>query len=378
MSSPTPDDVAPIAFARDPTARGATRCGASFAALAIGLRVALMAAALGLAGASAAELASLHDGRSYQTIAEALGSAEQLRGLPAEVRRLGPGYPALARAAAVALPLPLAALVVPVLAAGAAVWLLSALGASRWTVAYFAVFTPSWVLFSGTAMSEAPFLALSLAGVLLWRRDRPVWSGLVLGGATLVRPVGALVFASHWLLSRRRRGVRASIPALVAFAVLPGAWAVASWWLWGNPLQQPASYIAKDLSWPLHSLLVGLGQPWHDPLKAGQVVLALGLAFLGAIGLRRRWQATGDPERLAEGAWLVSHVCFYLLLPSSWVFECLPRFLVSCLPPILLGLEPWLPRRRAAVVAAGAGSLALGLIWNLRALDALQRLGTGS
>jgi hypothetical protein len=351
------------------------RDGSAFAGLATGLRVLLVAGVLSFTGASAADLASLHDGQHYLAIASALDSPGELRALPGHVRRLAPGYPLLVRLFDLALPLAVAALLVPVLAAGVATWLLRALGASTWTAAYFAVFTPSWLVFSSTAMSEAPFLALTLGGVLLWRRGRGSWAGLALGAATLVRPVGALVFLSLWLLGLRRRGPVLSAPSLLAWSALPVAWALTSWWLWGNPFEQTAAYADKDLSWPLHSMVVGLGQPWHDPLKAGQVLLALLLAALGGLGLRRRWLATRDPARAEDGAWLASHLGFYLLLPSSWVFECLPRFLVSCLPPILCGLEPWLPRRKAAVAAAAMASLALSGYWTLRALG---QIGSGT
>jgi hypothetical protein len=362
MAAGEPDCIA------DSDRRTAAREGLALAGLASGLRVLWIAALLAIAGASAADLASLHDGRHYLAIAAALDSPSDLRDLPWHVRRLAPGYPLLVRLFDTVLPAATAALLVPAVAAGLAVGLLRALGASPWTAAYFAVFTPSWLVFSSTAMSEAPFLALTLGGVLLWRRERLPWAGLVLGAATLVRPVGAVVFLSLWLLGLRRRGLVPSLPSLLAWSALPAAWALTSWWLWGNPFEQTAAYVDKDLSWPLQSLVLGLGRPWLDPLKAGQVLLALLLASLGGLGLRRRWSATHDPARAEDGAWLASHVGFYLLLPSSWVFECLPRFLVSCLPPILCGLEPWLPRRKSVVAAVGLGSLALSSYWTLRAL----------
>jgi hypothetical protein len=174
------------------------------------------------------------------------------------------------------------------------------------------------------------------------------------------------------LLALRRERLWICVARSVAFSLPP----VVSGWVahlaWGNPLAAVFSYAAKDSAAPLQSLIRGFGAFGDDPLKALQVLFALGLAAAGMFGLLWRWQDargfSGGAERLEESAWLMSTVVFYLLLPSQWTFECLARYLISAVPAILLGLEPWLPRRWNAVAAVGIASFGLCVHWTVRAL----------
>lgn len=238
----------------DTARRRRWRTALALALLALAVRLAVLAATLGLAASvgegavDPGDVARLHDGREYLLLARALGSPEELAELPPVARRLSPGYPVLVRAASAVLPPPVAALALSMLSAALATVLVYLLGVPARGAALFAVLTPSWVAFSSTAMSEGPFVALALLGLLAWRRSgwdpgdgprpdaaprvapaapRPagrqarkpsgdgsggggagvppglpgeLMAGLLFGAAALVRPVGAVLFAALWLL----------------------------------------------------------------------------------------------------------------------------------------------------------------------------------
>jgi hypothetical protein len=337
--------------------------------LAIAARLLVMGASLWLADASISELAILHDGREYQSVAEALPTADRLRELPGSYRRFYPGFPMMIRVLSWIAPMPVAALAIAVAAAVLAVLLFRRLGAEPWTAALLAVFTPSWLVFSSTAMSEGPFLALALWGFLEWRRGRRPLAAIILGASTLVRPVGLLLFLPLWVLEVDRGSWRERLHELIFYAALPFAWALTSMLVWHDPVQQLSSYVDKDLAWPLASVLVHLVDPGRDPLKLAQVVFTLALAAAAAVALIHRYAADRDRETLQWLLWLGAHAAFYLVLPSSWVFECLPRFFVTCLPPILVGITPYLPRRGWFLALVSAASIGVSCYWTVRALS---------
>jgi hypothetical protein len=337
--------------------------------LAVLPRLLVMGASLWMAGASLEELAILHDGREYQSVAEALPSAERLRELPGSYRRFYPGYPVMVRSLSWLVPMPVAALGIAVAAAALAAVLFRRLGADQWTVVLFAVFTPSWLVFSSTAMSEGPFLALALWGLLEWRRGRRPLAALILGATSLVRPVGLLLFLPLWGIELAAGIRRERVRELLAYAVLPVGWTLISFAVWHDPVQQLSSYVDKDFAWPLASVVVHVIDPGRDPLKLAQVLFTLAIAAVAVVSLIRRYSTSPDRESLQWLLWLGTHTLFYMALPSSWIFECLPRFFTTCLPPILIGIGPLLPRRWWFLALVSAASIGVSCYWTVRALS---------
>lgn len=366
-------------------------CVLGLAAFAAGVRLLVLACTVlgGAAvdhGVSLADVAQLHDGREYLMVAAALGSSERTAALPAEARRLGVGYPLLIRSTSAVVPPHLAALGLAVLGAAAATALLLLLGIPARAVALFAVLTPSWVAFSATAMSEGPFVAIMLLGLLVWRRDS--WrsgaaAGMLFGASAIVRPVGAVVFAALWLVRTRLGGRGRSgsdrvagmtVAPIAGFALPVVVWAAGAAVGLGFA-RQVGTYMARDLAVPFASLVHGFTTPLSDPLKWAQNVLVVGLVGAASWVLASRVR-TGDSSTGTRSrdwlAWLVSQVGFALVLPSSWVFECLARFVVPALPAVAAALEPWVPRRRStlgiALAVVTSVSVGVSVLWNLRAL----------
>jgi len=358
------------------------------AAFALAVRLAVLVLTLAAAPVGADEVAALHDGTEYLQRAAAVGSPAAASRVWPQARRLSPGYPLLIYAASWLLPPPAAALALSMLAAATATALVYRLGASPWAAALFAVLTPSWVAFSSTAMSEGPFLAVALLGLVAWRRGRGVAAGLLFGAASLVRPVGLVLFCALWLHGRWGRSgddgeavEQASLRSLAACALAPAAWTAWGMVFGAGARTSAAIYLRFDLAPPLSSVVSALAAPWADPLKLLQNLFVLALTGAAAWLLWRRRcdpAAAAEERRRASGwlVWLLSQAAFYLLLPSAWVWECLGRFLVTGLPAVAVAADLAPLRRQRAVrawllAAFTVVSVAIGVYWNLRALGEL-------
>jgi MYXO-CTERM domain-containing protein len=336
-------------------------------ALALGVRVGIVGAALGLSQKSLAQYSSLHDGGEYQQIAWALTMWDkELRDLPEGRRRLFPGYPAAVRLMVWSLGTPMAvsALATSILAGMAAVLLLYRLTREVWLAAWFAVFTPSWLLYSSLAMSEGLFVALALGGFILWRRRRDGLSALVFGLLTLIRPVGALVFLACWLVRLRGRQWRPCAIMASLYAIAPLSWMAAAWAVWGDPLAQVSSYVSRDWALPFAALIgdtFSAGIPLDKKALVWFTILTNAAAV---VALTRRFLRRRDDESLGLLLWAGLIAFFFLALPSRYAFGSLDRFFIASLPPMMIGLAPFFPRKWHALAAIGAISTGICLYWN--------------
>ncbi|MCX7048113.1 MAG: hypothetical protein NTX50_21840 [Candidatus Sumerlaeota bacterium] len=339
--------------------------------LAVGVRIAVIGGSLMWARQDASHYAALHDGAEYQAIACGLFSPAALRDLQRETQRLSPGYPAAIRIASALLPASIAALAISVLAAAAAVLLFYLLTRDVWLAAYFAVFTPSWLLFSSVAMSEGLFLALALTGFYLWRKNRPLAAALTLGILTLVRPAGVFVFAAIWLaqMSGPNRSAKRLAGMAAIYALAPLIWLAASALIWQTPFRQLDAYWQKDFAPPFLAIVRELFS--FEGERPKQVLTAFTILTNAAaiILLLRQYRdnktaGRAREETLAWLLWIGWIALFILTLPSSWAYRCLDRFFVACLPAMMIGLAPFFPRRWWAVAAMAAVGVAICLYWN--------------
>ena len=182
-----------------------------------------------------------------------LGDAADLTAAHA---RVFPGYPAIVAVAHVILRTPLAgtALAVDWASAAAAAGLSARLFRDVRVGLAVATLVPHYLMNSTMAMSEAPLLALTVAGLLLADR-RPLVGGLVLGSAGLVRPMAC--FAVAGAVARRPR--RAAVVAVAAAAVVVAGGVALHVWR-GDALanvhgQAGYAYHGRLFDWPFRSLV---------------------------------------------------------------------------------------------------------------------------
>jgi hypothetical protein len=251
------------------------------------------------------------------------------------------------------------------------------------------LFHPVAVLYSRTAMSDVPTMALVMAGVAAWvgPRRRPFWAGLALGftphfrfaQAPAVAAVGAAVLLRDLWESRRQGRLQLRPTLLFVLGLLPGvtSWLALNALLYGGPLDVPVEYalstaylphnlprylLSQNLIYPL-ALLLAVAVPSTLRLECGLVALT----SLGVYGsFLHLYRGFGSFSQIVIGDRFFLPLFPFLVIPYA-------------------GALLWLLRRtgraRAFLFGAGvaglaAGSLAISLVHQerLRGQERIQRL----
>lgn len=334
------------------------------AIVAVLARIGLIAAACWAGKISVGQLALLHDGWEYLRLARAFAHGSVAALDPATLR-LFPGYPLLIAALGLGREFVYPAFWVSIGCAGLCVMLVDRLGRDRRLGWYMALITPSWLMFTSTAMSDSLALALAMGALLAIERRRWAWAGLAAGMSFVVRPVGALLIVPI-AIEARACGPRVLVKALVAAAWAPLVYFVSSRVMLGDAMRAARQYTAQDFAWPLWAILHPAQSKNMGALWIVYQYGVIAASWLGAVGLWRRMRSGEDYIRPML-AWHVAAGLFYLLLPSSWAFQAMDRFYIAIWPTALIGVAPWLPRRKAwniaLVVVFGAASFGIALRW---------------
>ncbi|MCX7681707.1 MAG: hypothetical protein N2508_07065 [Anaerolineae bacterium] len=208
--------------------------------------------------------------------------------------------------------------------------------------------SPFAILFSATAFTDPPMVALGLAAVLAAARGRPGWAGLWSGLACATKQSGVLwlpLVALVWIVkekgNRRRAGMGRALIALGIVVGLVAAWDVIRVALGGGSFWQAGvrGYGGLRLIWP-HEARMRLSHwlEWARYLfvsPAVNLLLLVGLPLL----IQRALCAQGPSETGLADVSLVCFALLYLLSLWLWAFQLWDRYLLPLVPllAILLG-----------------------------------------
>lgn len=330
---------------------------------AVAVRIGLIATACLMAGITLKQYALFHDGWEYLRLSQSYAFLK-LHSIDPETLRLYPGYPALIALVSLGQMPEIAGLAIAILAGAACGPLTSHLGRDERLVWWMIAFTPSWLVFTATVMSEGLFVLLAMTSLLMATNRRWVLAGLTAGLATTVRLPGALLFIPLVIEVVVRRDGKGAMKILGLGLPLPIANLLLSRIIWGDAMSSVASYIRKDFAWPLQSF-VGVSFT-DDPLKFLLTATMPVLALAGGIGLFVQWRR-GARHLRPLLVWHITSGLFHLLLPSTWVYLCLDRFYLTIWPTTLIGLAPLIPKRSRlwvplCLLVSGL-SFAVGIVW---------------
>ena len=318
---------------------------------------------------------NLRDSSSYVHLAQAFRG--NLGVLSLFDRRVFPGYPALIAAVSLSgISVPSAALALCWCATGVTAVMTAILYDDERVGWAIVMLTPSYLMYTTTAMSEGALLAFTVGGLALLYRSRAVAGGWLLGYAGLIRPMAcfAVIGAS---LERVQRNRRDAIVVCIASGAVVGI-GLLLMRLWsGDALQNVSIYANDDKAYagqlfalPFESLIMTPIR-YHVPLwKVAYIWAYVVLTLAGCVLVVRRVLSPVDSEeqRLAwlNAPWLIGNTAFVLCVGHIWGFHEFHRFIVPALPPLLWVFREYYPKRLPAWIPIGVLSFAMALFGLLR------------
>ena len=333
----------------------------SIACAAVLLRAIVFLAVHQIAHRSIDDYARSYDGNSYIITAQAMtGDRSQYNEFHG---RVFPGYPALiALLHCCGVPFAAGAVGIDWVCAGLAASLAAGVFSDRrvgWAMVFF---FPHYLMNSSMALSEAPLLAFSLAGVLLAQKRGMIPGGMLLGMAGLIRPMACFAALGYGAAQCIERAVRPRdrLRRLALFGCAAGGvfamglillhrWrgdAFASARYYAN---SPSTYDGDLFTWPFHALLT-VPIHRHIPIARVLYVYAHVVMALAACAMlcRKFVSARGrlDYRDALAGPWLCANTCFALCTGSIWGFECFHRFTIPALPAMFWALRAAFPKRK--------------------------------
>ncbi len=318
---------------------------------------------------------NLHDGKEYKIYAKAI-SKLNLRTVPSETTRLYPGYPLIIALFSKPLGFILSSTLITLICSVISVLLFYEITHHKWLSFYFSIFTPSWLLFSSLAMSEALFICLCLLSLYYFIKSKFTVSFLILSFATIVRPVGILLFLPMlFILIFEKHNSKKVITSIILYVIFPILWLVISRLVWGKFGQNITKYFELDFSLPFVSLI---RESFSKDVSVMKKLLVWGNIFLGCVALIvliHKYLGKKESFILLMILWLGISLLFYLTLSSRWTFSCIDRFMISCLFPIFVGLERFFPKNKWIFLIVLILSVSICLYWNHNMLAVLKVRG---
>jgi hypothetical protein len=321
-------------------------------------------------GVSLEKYTSKGDTSSYVAYARAmLGDS---RGMTDYDRRVFPGYPTMIAAlGTLRVRLAWAALGITWVSAGVAASAAMKLFNDRRIGWAMVALIPHYPINSSLGMTEAPLLALTLAGLLLARKSSGS-GGAVLGLAGLIRPVACFAvagaIAAEAVRSRRRSSVVIGFAAIlivglgVAILQLATGDALRGARVYAN---DPGAYAGQMIVWPLKSLIFTPVYYSVSPARVAYTWAHVVVTLTGCVILARRCMRHDRKELdVLSLVWLAGNTAFITCIGSYWGFQHFPRFMIPALPALFWAFRDVLPSRWyvwAVVIAAMFWPTVLGV-----------------
>jgi hypothetical protein len=258
----------------------------------------------------------------------------------------------------------------------AAIWLFYLLTRNLRLSILLIFILPGWA--STGIMSEGIGMLCLLCAVVAFGRTRSTVKGVAMASAAgllmiikpplvlAVVPMGA-VAAWEAMCGRRLdlllRGMLFVLPFLVYVI-----WTMSTMGTWRPEAaeqlrytieQSRGYYPPKLMSWPGHSLILGLLHPSESPLKQASVLGTVLVTLLAAVSLlaQGRRETPIGSTGLLLGLGVLLYLIFHLFIGGPWGFNTLERYLAQISPFILVGLfRDWRPRAWVLIIGA-LGSL---------------------
>jgi hypothetical protein len=243
-----------------------------------------------------------------------------------------------------------------------------------WVAAYFALTKFAWLQLSFLGGSEPLAVALGLAALWMFRRERIFWAALLGGLAVVVRPLMIFVLLGIGLTLLYRKRYKAFLLATATAMAIGALHSLPQAIYFHDPLATVHSYTSRDygaaavsgphghlFGWPFHAIVMGTliyPAPWTNLIVS---FFWIGLVLLGVVMMfsrRFREYAREHPnEAIFCGCYLLAVFCYDYLV---WARGNFMRFCIPALPFVFYALLAWLPKRRwfIGLLAVGAPVLA--------------------
>lgn len=338
------------------------------------LRVLLFIAALHCYHLTATEFARLRDGSSYIAMAKAMSGDPAEYQSEAYHQRVFPGFPAIiAVIHLMGVPWHMAALGFNWLATGVISVLVGLCFRDARLAWAMDIVTPSYLMYSTTAMNEPALLLFIMLGMFLLQRQWTFAAGLSLGFAGVIRPVACFAVLGCITQLGVQRQWRQSVRLACTAAVVVGATMLTMHFTVGEAFRNLHAYshntphfAGRFLDWPFQSLVMTtlFG---HIPLwKIAYVWTCVTIDLVACHCLGRQWRTAVKRKRdcgwlpLAT-IWAVSNTAFVASVGSAVGFQEFHRFMLHALPAVILAFQPYFPRKSRVCVILTVPAAALAL-----------------
>ena len=236
-----------------------------------------------------------------------------------------------------------------------------------WIAGYFALTNLVWLQLSFLGGSEPLALALGLAALVCFRRDRVFLAALLGSVSVTVRPLMFFVLVGIGMALLVQKRIGAFFVALGTGLAVGSLYVLPLALYFGDPLLTVHSYTTRDyggggvpgphghlFGWPFHGIVAGMlahPAPWSNLLLScfwiGLVLAGVGMMFTRSF---REYARTHPNEAIFCGLYLLATFSYDYLI---WARSNFIRFCIPALPFVFYALSRFLPKDRRILWALG-------------------------